>query len=29
VAAIDDRLERLAHEPDDATVDAPALPRIR
>ena len=29
VAAIDDRLERLAHDPDDATVDAPALPRIR
>jgi len=29
VAAIDDRLERLACNPDDATVDAPALPRIR
>jgi len=29
VAAIDDRLERLARNPDDATVDAPALPRIR
>jgi predicted metal-dependent hydrolase len=29
VAAIDDRLERLARNPEDATVDAPALPRIR
>jgi predicted metal-dependent hydrolase len=29
VAAIDNRLERLARNPDDATVDAPALPRIR
>jgi predicted metal-dependent hydrolase len=29
VAAIDDRLARLARDPDDATVDAPALPRIR
>jgi len=29
VAAIDDRLARLARDPDDATIDAPALPRIR
>ena len=29
VAAIDNRLERLARNPEDATVDAPALPRIR
>jgi Domain of unknown function (DUF309) len=29
VAAIDDRLARLARDPDDPTVDAPALPRIR
>ena len=29
VAAIDDRLARLARDPDDATVDAPPLPRIR
>ena len=29
VAAIDDRLARLARDPDDATVDAPALPRVR
>jgi predicted metal-dependent hydrolase len=29
VAAIDDRLARLAHDPSDATVDAPSLPRIR
>jgi predicted metal-dependent hydrolase len=28
VAAIDDRLARLARDPDDATVDAPALRRI-
>jgi predicted metal-dependent hydrolase len=28
VAAIDDRLARLARDPDDATVDAPPLPRI-
>jgi predicted metal-dependent hydrolase len=27
VAAIDDRLERLARNPADATIDAPALPR--
>ena len=29
VAAIDDRLARLASDPDDATVDAPPLPRTR
>jgi len=29
VAAIDDRLARLARDPSDATVDAPALPRVR
>jgi predicted metal-dependent hydrolase len=29
VAAIDDRLARLARDPDDATVDAPTLPRTR
>jgi predicted metal-dependent hydrolase len=29
VAAIDDRLARLARNPDDATIDAPPLPRIR
>jgi predicted metal-dependent hydrolase len=29
VAAIDDRLARLARDPADATVDAPALPRTR
>jgi len=29
VAAIDDRLARLAHDPADATVDAPTLPRTR
>ena len=29
VAAIDDRQARLARDPDDATVDAPPLPRIR
>jgi len=29
VAAIDDRLARLARDPDDATVDAPPLPRTR
>jgi hypothetical protein len=29
VAASDNRLVRLARNPDDATVDAPALPRIR
>jgi len=28
VAAIDDRLARLALDPADATVDAPALPRL-
>jgi predicted metal-dependent hydrolase len=28
VAAIDDRLARLARDPGDATVDAPALPRL-
>ena len=28
VAAIDDRLARLAHDPSDATVDPPVLPRI-
>jgi hypothetical protein len=27
VAAIDDRLARLARDPDDATVDAPPLRR--
>jgi predicted metal-dependent hydrolase len=29
VAAIDDRLARLARNPDDAMIDAPPLPRIR
>ena len=29
VAAIDDRLERLAHVPEDPSIDAPRLPRIR
>ena len=29
VAAIDDRLAILARDPDDKTVDAPLLPRIR
>ena len=29
VAAIDDRLARLERDPEDATVDAPALPAIR
>jgi predicted metal-dependent hydrolase len=29
VTAIDDRLARLARDPADATVDAPALPRLR
>jgi hypothetical protein len=29
VAAIDDRLARLARDPSDATVDPPVLPRIR
>jgi hypothetical protein len=29
VAAIDDRLARLARDPDDATIDAPTLPRTR
>ena len=29
VAAIDDRLARLAHDPDDAKIDAPALRRTR
>jgi hypothetical protein len=28
VAAIDERLARLARDPADATVDAPALPRL-
>jgi predicted metal-dependent hydrolase len=28
VAAIDDRLARLARDPDDATIDAPPLRRI-
>ena len=28
VAAIDDRLARLARDPDDRTIDAPTLPRI-
>ncbi|HEY8988573.1 MAG TPA: DUF309 domain-containing protein [Candidatus Limnocylindrales bacterium] len=28
VAAIDDRLARLAHDPSDATVHPPVLPRI-
>jgi predicted metal-dependent hydrolase len=27
IEAIDDRLARLAHRPDDPTIDAPALPR--
>jgi hypothetical protein len=27
IAAIDDRLERLARNPDDPSIDAPALPR--
>jgi hypothetical protein len=29
VAAIDDRLERLAADPDEPGVDPPALPRMR
>jgi hypothetical protein len=29
VAAIDDRLERLAADPDERGVDPPALPRMR
>jgi hypothetical protein len=29
VAAIDDRLARLARDPSDASVDPPVLPRIR
>lgn len=29
VAAIDDRLGRLARDPDDATIEAPTLPRTR
>jgi predicted kinase len=28
VAAIDERLARLARDPDDKTIDAPLLPRI-
>jgi predicted metal-dependent hydrolase len=27
IDAIDDRLQRLAHQPDDPSIDAPALPR--
>jgi predicted metal-dependent hydrolase len=29
VAAIDDRLARLGRDPNDASVDAPILPRVR